>query len=246
MEIKYSSLEQVIPQGKAFLVPLKNFFLADGSVLEPDFLKAGGYLQAEKNKFFLQDKLLVGSNFYLLFTEFVEKESFFWRKEAYSLAVITLSDKGYSGKREDESGPLVLSLLQNKMDFSWTRRYVLPDSRESLSYLLAHLIYFLKVDVIVTSGGTGVYPRDITPEICLKFVDKRLSGFEQAMLISSLQKTPHAMISRAVCGLAGESLLINLPGSIKAVKENLEAILPALPHTLKKFHGDPEECGKRP
>lgn len=243
MQINYTPLQEIIAFSDKVAVPLKNFFSQQGRLL-PAFWQVGGYLKGKDGEFFLEDKLVVGDKFYLLFDSFIEETSFLWEKKNYSLAVITLSDKGYAGQREDKSGPLALQMVRESLPLGWTRRYVIPDCTYTLEYLLNYLTAFLKVDLIITSGGTGVFPRDITPEITAKCIDKRLTGFEQAMLINSLKKTPHAMISRAICGLAKDSLIINLPGSSKAVKENLEAILPALPHTLKKFHGDPEECGQ--
>jgi molybdenum cofactor synthesis domain-containing protein len=98
--------------------------------------------------------------------------------------------------------------------------------------------------LIVTTGGTGVAPRDITPEVTAGLVHKRLPGFEQAMMQASLAATPRAAISRAVAGILGSSLIINLPGSPKGVRENLAPLLPALDHTLDKIHGDPADCGR--
>ena len=98
-------------------------------------------------------------------------------------------------------------------------------------------------DIICTSGGTGVGPRDITPQTVAPLLDLELPGFATAMMLESLKKTPHAAISRAVCGVLGPSIVITLPGSRKAVLENLAAVLPALPHALDKLHGDPADCG---
>jgi molybdenum cofactor synthesis domain-containing protein len=101
----------------------------------------------------------------------------------------------------------------------------------------------LKADLILTTGGTGLSPRDVTPDATLKVIDKEVPGFSEAMRAESLKKTPHAMISRAIVGTRGTSLIVNLPGSPKSVKENLSVILPALPHALSKLKGDPSECG---
>ena len=103
----------------------------------------------------------------------------------------------------------------------------------------------LKADLILTTGGTGLSPRDVTPDATLKVIDKEVPGFAEAMRAESLKKTPHAMISRAIVGIRGSSLIVNLPGSPKSVRENLSVILPALPHALSKLKGDPSECGQK-
>ena len=166
-----------------------------------------------------------------------------WRKD-FSLAWITMSDKGSRGERSDASGPLIPELVTSVLNLNMVQGFLLPDSRSGLKSLLAYLALEQRFDLIVTSGGTGVAPRDISPEVTAWIVEKRLPGFEQAMMSSSLSKTPHAMISRAAAGILGTSLIINLPGSPKGVRENLESLLPALKHTLDKIHNDPADCGK--
>ena len=165
-----------------------------------------------------------------------------WRKD-FSLAWITMSDKGFRGERSDASGPLIPELVASVLTLNLVQGFLLPDSRSGLKSLLAFLALEQRFDVIVTSGGTGVAPRDISPEVTAWIVEKRLPGFEQAMMSNSLTKTPHAMISRAAAGILGTSLIINLPGSPKGARENLEALLPALKHTLDKIHNDPSDCG---
>lgn len=164
-----------------------------------------------------------------------------WRKN-FSLAWITLSDKGSKGERTDESGPLIPELIQTVLPLDLAQGFILPDNKPELKALLGHLALDLRYDLIITSGGTGGAPRDITPEVTASILDKGLPGFEQAMLQASLAKTPHGMISRARAGIAGTSLIINLPGSPKGVRENLSALIPALRHTLDKIHGDPTDC----
>jgi molybdenum cofactor synthesis domain-containing protein len=100
-------------------------------------------------------------------------------------------------------------------------------------------------DLVVTSGGTGVAPRDITPEVTLAAIERRLPGLETAMMLAALQKTPHAALSRAVAGTLGESIVLNLPGSPKAVRENLAAVVSALPHAIAKLQGDESDCGSK-
>jgi len=142
-------------------------------------------------------------------------------RQGYSLAWITLSDKGISGERKDTSGPLIEDLVRESMPLSLTRGFVLPDDSNSLKALLCHLCLFLEFDIVLTTGGTGVSPRDITPQSTLALLEKRLPGVEQIMSFSSWQKTPHGVISRAVAGTLKNSVIVNLPGSPAGVRENL-------------------------
>lgn len=164
-------------------------------------------------------------------------------KEALSLAWVTLSDKGARKQREDGSGPLIESLVREKYDLAYAQGYMIPDEELQLRQLLVNLALQQKFDLILTTGGTGVAPRDVTPEATSKVIDRRLRGIEQAMMAASLKKTPHAVISRAIAGTLGTSLIVNMPGSTKAVAENLEAVLPAFGHTIAKLQGDPADCG---
>ncbi len=161
-----------------------------------------------------------------------------------SLAWVTLSDKGWRGQRADASGPAIDAMAREKLDIAFSRGFLLPDNADGLRALLTDLALTQGYDLVITTGGTGLAPSDVTPEATLAVIDKRLPGMERAMLQASLQKTPHAMISRAVAGSLGQSLIINLPGSLKAVRENLEAVLPALAHGLAKLQGDPSDCGQ--
>ncbi len=165
------------------------------------------------------------------------------QRQGYALAWITLSDKGSLGQREDKSGPLIRDMIDNTLPLCHEQGFLLPDDAQALRILLLELSLGQGYDVLCTTGGTGLGPRDVTPEAMLACIDQRLYGFEHMMMASSLQKTPNAALSRAVVGTIGKSLGINLPGSVKAVKENLEAILPALPHALHKIHGDTTDCG---
>jgi len=160
----------------------------------------------------------------------------------FSLAWITLSDKGSRGERTDASGPLIEELAAGAMSVSLARGAVIPDDLSLLKGLLASLALIEGFDLILTTGGTGLGPRDVTPEATLSVIEKRLPGFERAMTLISLQKTPHAAISRAVAGTIGQSIVVNMPGSPKAVRETLSAILPALPHALEKLQGDQSDC----
>ncbi len=164
------------------------------------------------------------------------------RKEGYSLAYITLSDKGAAGERKDEAGPLIGEMIKNALPVSIVQGYLIPDEADDLKSLMIHLAHVSGFDLILTTGGTGVGPRDVSPEATLGIIDKRLPGFERAITATGLAKTPHAMISRAVAGTLGESVVINFPGSPKAVRESLEAVMPALRHTVDKLQGDKADC----
>lgn len=165
------------------------------------------------------------------------------RRQGRALAWITLSDKGYAGQREDLSGPAIADLARAHVPLCHCQGFMLPDDTAALKALLLDLALVQGYDLICTTGGTGVGPRDVSPEATLAVIEKRLHGFEQAMMQASLAKTPHAVISRAVAGVVGQSIIVNTPGSRKAVVENLSAVMPALAHALDKLHGDPADCG---
>lgn len=163
-------------------------------------------------------------------------------RTGYALAWITLSDKGSRGERVDESGPLIGKQVGEKLDLDVVQGFVIPDETDQLKGLMVDLALNQGFDLIMTTGGTGVAPRDITPEATLAVIEKRLPGFERAMTAASLVKTPHGAISRAVAGTLGQAIIVNMPGSPKAVAECLEPLLPTLRHTLEKLQGDPSDC----
>jgi molybdopterin adenylyltransferase len=160
----------------------------------------------------------------------------------YSLAWVTLSDKGAAGLRDDASGPLIGDMVATEIGLSVIQGHILPDDQRGLKALITDLALSQRFDIVVTTGGTGVAPRDITPEATLAVIEKRLPGFEAAMTLAGIQSTPRAVISRAVAGFLGECLVINLPGSPKGVRETLAAILPAMEHALEKCQGDQGDC----
>jgi len=164
-------------------------------------------------------------------------------KDGPSMAVITLSDSAARGERADESGPALANLAGPQLGLTHVQGVLLPDDLVSLKALLFDFALTQRFDLILTTGGTGLGPRDIAPEATLAVIDKRLPGFERAMTMASLTKTAHAVISRAVVGTLGPALIINLPGSVKGALENLQAILPAIPHAITKLQGDPKPCG---
>lgn len=159
-------------------------------------------------------------------------------------AVVTLSDKGARGERADESGAVIREML-GTAGISVSSYEMLPDEREQIAATLVRLADAGTVDVIITTGGTGVAPRDVTPEATRQIIDRELPGMAEAMRAESMRTTPHAMLSRAVAGIRGRTLIINLPGSPKAVRENLAVVLPALPHAIAKVLGDPADCAER-
>lgn len=164
-------------------------------------------------------------------------------RSGYAAAVVTLSDKGYAGEREDHSGPALLDALHAALPLCHEQRFLLPDDPAALRALVLELAVGQGYDLVVGTGGTGLAPRDLTPEALLPVLDRRVPGFEQAMMQASLAKTPHAALSRALAGTVGACLVLALPGSVRAATENLVAVLPALPHALEKLAGDPADCG---
>ena len=164
-------------------------------------------------------------------------------REGYALAVITMSDKGFAGKRVDESGPALMEMVNNTVKLCHSQRFLLPDDPARMRALVLQLNR-QGYDMIISTGGTGLSPRDLTPEALIPVLDRRVPGFEQAMMAFSLQKTPRAVLSRALTGTIGTTLIMALPGSRRAAMENLEAILPALDHALEKLAGDTSDCGR--
>ncbi|MCH5277018.1 MAG: MogA/MoaB family molybdenum cofactor biosynthesis protein [Desulfovibrionaceae bacterium] len=164
-------------------------------------------------------------------------------REGWAVAVITLSDKGFAGQRQDFSGPAVRDALRAALPLCHEQAFVLPDEPAALRALALELAVGQGYDLIVSTGGTGLSPRDLTPEALTPVLDRRVPGLEQAMMRASLSKTPRAALSRALAGTVGSCLVLALPGSARAAAENLAAVLPALPHALAKLAGDPADCG---
>lgn len=161
----------------------------------------------------------------------------------FTAAVITLSDKGAAGEREDESGPLIKTMLE-KEGYDVTEQLLLPDNKAVLQHHLMRLADQRQTNVIFTTGGTGFSERDITPEATIAVCDCMAPGIAEAMRAYSLTITKRAMLSRAVSGIRKKTLIINLPGSPKAVQESLEYILPALGHGLGILRGTEGECAR--
>lgn len=158
--------------------------------------------------------------------------------------VITVSDKGSQGLRNDTSGPAITEMLKG-IGCEVTEYIIIPDEKEMISRELIRLCDELDLDLIFTTGGTGFSKRDVTPEATLAVIEKQIPGIPEAMRYKSLQITPMAMLSRAVSGIRKSSIIINLPGSSKAVRENLEVILPVLKHAVGTLRGTDMECGAK-
>jgi molybdenum cofactor synthesis domain-containing protein len=160
----------------------------------------------------------------------------------FTAGILTISDKGSRGERQDKSGEAIREILSH-MDARIVNYDIVPDEKGLIVEKLVNWADKDNLDVVITTGGTGLTPRDVTPEATLAVVDRIVPGFAEAMRAESLKKTPHAMLSRAVVGTRGRCLIINLPGGPKAVRECLQVILPALPHAVETLKGQAGECG---
>ena len=158
------------------------------------------------------------------------------RPTAFGLAVLTISDAGARGERADTSGDAI-SEIAAREGFRELYREIIPDEKELISEKLARWCDGGEVDLILTTGGTGLGPRDVTPEATAAIIDFEVPGISEAIRVQTLQKTPLAMLSRSVAGVRNGCLIINLPGSPKGVRECLEAAMPAVPHGLEMLKG---------
>ncbi|GLI53762.1 MogA/MoaB family molybdenum cofactor biosynthesis protein [Thermodesulfovibrio yellowstonii] len=158
----------------------------------------------------------------------------------YKVAIITVSDKGSKGQREDLSGKVIEEMITPWAEVVSYR--IIPDEKDLIKQTIIDEVD--RADLILTNGGTGLHPRDVTPDATLEIIDKEVPGIAEAMRFAGLAKTKTAMLSRAVAGIKGKTLVINLPGSPKAVRECLEVIIDAIPHAIDKLKGDPSECSR--
>ena len=159
-------------------------------------------------------------------------------------AILTLSDKGARGERIDESGPRLAAWLADR-GVQTVQMLVIPDDLDTIAATLIEWTDSGLSNLILTTGGTGVSPRDVTPEATLRIVERVIPGIGELMRLKSLEKTPMASLSRAMAGVRGRVLIINLPGSPKGALENLEAVWPVISHAVEKICGDESDCGGR-
>ena len=152
-------------------------------------------------------------------------------------AILICSDRAFSGEREDRAGKILGEKLRHQ---GWivAEPEICPDDLPTITNWLKEHLQSNKYDLILTSGGTGLAERDVTPEATLQVIERRVPGLEEVMRAASLKITPHAMLSRAVAGTAGKTLIVNLPGNPQGALENLEVILPALPHAIALLRGE--------
>jgi molybdenum cofactor synthesis domain-containing protein len=153
-----------------------------------------------------------------------------------NIGILTISDKGSQGQRQDKSGEVIRDGVA-EIKSTVVKYEIVPDEKDIIAEILADWADSGMVDVILTTGGTGLSQRDVTPEATLSVIDRSVPGFAEAMRARSLEKTPMAVLSRAVAGLRGQCLIINMPGSPKAVQECLEVVLPAVPHAVDIIKG---------
>lgn len=162
--------------------------------------------------------------------------------DEFTVGIITVSDKGSRGERVDESGPTIekiIATIGGKVE----KYLIVPDEKHEIKEAVMEMCDNLKLNLVLTTGGTGFAPRDITPEATLEVIERHVPGISEVMRAKSLAVTPKAMLSRAQAGIRKKSLIVNLPGSPKGVRENLEAIIPALKHGIEILTGQASECG---
>ena len=160
----------------------------------------------------------------------------------FTCGVLTMSDKGSQGKREDTSGPQLKKQIEATGAFEVTDYTIVADNPKQIREILLNWVDHKNIDLILTTGGTGVSPTDQTPETTLPLLDKEIPGISEAMRAASLKLTPNAILSRGVSGIRNTTLIINLPGSERGARENLEAIIAGLAHAVYKINGGTKDC----
>ena len=155
-------------------------------------------------------------------------------------AVVTISDTGYTGQREDVSGPVLADLVR-ELGAEIVRRTIVPDERDEIVRLLVSLADEVGVDLVLTTGGTGITPRDVTPEATRAVIQREMPGIAEVLRLEGYRQTPLAVISRGVSGIRGRTLIVNLPGSPNAVREGMETLSPILPHAIRMLRGEDTE-----
>jgi molybdopterin adenylyltransferase len=159
------------------------------------------------------------------------------------VGILTVSDRGSQGLREDTSGPRIQALLPAE-SYQITMTAVVPDEIPAIVDQLVDWVDGKKLDLIFTTGGTGLSPRDITPEATVRVVERQIPGMAEAMRLEGLKHTPHSQLSRGIAGVRRETLIINFPGGLKAIEEMMPVVLPVIPHALEKIKGDPRDCAR--
>lgn len=162
----------------------------------------------------------------------------------FKVGIITASDKGSKGEREDKSGQVIAEIVRTK-GYTIEKKIIVPDEEDAIFEQIINMADNLKVDLILTTGGTGFSPRDVTPEATIRACNRMANGIAEAMRFYSLSITPRAMLSRAVSGIRNKTLIINLPGSPKAVKESLEYIIDSVDHGLEILTDKAHDCGRQ-
>jgi molybdenum cofactor synthesis domain-containing protein len=157
------------------------------------------------------------------------------------VGILTISDRSSRGERKDLGGPLIKKIIE-KMGGQVIDHQIVPDEEKMIADKLVDLSDEKNLDLVLTTGGTGFSPRDITPEATLKVIQRRAAGLEEAMRMEGYKKNKKAVLSRAVCGIRGKTLIINLPGGPKGIEEGLETLLPLLPHAVEVLRGEVKDC----
>ena len=162
----------------------------------------------------------------------------------WKVAILTASDKGSRGEREDTSAQVIRELMEEEIGGEIVDYRIVPDDQDEITAALIEMSEYFQADLILTTGGTGLGPRDLTPEATQRVIDRPVPGLAEAMRMTAMQKTRAAMLSRGIAGIRGRTLIINLPGSPKGVQENLMAIMDQLPHALSILTGRATEHGE--